>query len=47
MKELLWFHGITWDTPLRDIGWTYVVMLAIGGVLIYVGREIFRPRKHL
>jgi len=28
MSGLIWFGQITGDTPIRDIGWTYVVLLA-------------------
>lgn len=26
ITALLWFHKITLDTTLREIGWTYVVL---------------------
>lgn len=43
MSDLLWFHGITWETSLRDIGWTYVVMIILGGLLTWTIKHIFRP----
>lgn len=29
LDDLLWFNGITLNTPLRDIGWSYVVILVL------------------
>lgn len=37
---LLWWDGITWDTPLRDIGWTYIVLLVLGAMLVRALREL-------
>lgn len=34
MDDLLWFHGITWHTPIRDIGWTYLVIACLLGFAI-------------
>lgn len=38
MADLLWFSGITFDTPMRDIGWTWlfliVAVLALIGLVI-------------
>lgn len=45
MDDLLWFHGITWHTPIRDIGWTYLVMLGLGGWATAVVRRAFRGDK--
>lgn len=42
-SPLLWFSGITWHTPLNQIGWTYIVVGALGmyaGILI---KRIFKP----
>ena len=42
---LLWFEGIGWDTSVRDIGWTYVLMglafLAAAAcfALLWLGRD--------
>lgn len=32
--QLLWWEGITPDTPIREIGWTYVIALLVLVVLI-------------
>lgn len=34
--DLKWLSGITWDTPMRDIGWTWVALL-VGVVVIVRG----------
>ena len=33
MDELLWWGGITPDTSIRDIGWTYVLIVVLLAVL--------------
>ena len=43
MNDLLWFSGITWHTPMRDIGWTYVAMLILGGVAIHFIGKAMKP----
>lgn len=40
--SLLWFHGISGNTSMRDIGWSYVVIAAC---LIFVVVELFRWRQ--
>jgi hypothetical protein len=40
LNDLLWFSGITWDTPLRDIGWSYVFVLALIVLLIYCIKQV-------
>ena len=35
MDDLLWFSGITLDTPLQDIGWTYVLVLGLSVAAFY------------
>lgn len=42
MSDLLWFHGITGQTPIRDIGWTYVLLIMLGGLLTWLIKSIFR-----
>lgn len=29
MSSLKWFSGITWGTPVREIGWTWIVLAAM------------------
>lgn len=43
MDDLLWFSGITWHTPMRDIGWSYVLIAVLLGVAIHLVGEAFRP----
>lgn len=33
MDKLLWLDGITWETEIGDIGWTYVLMTILFIVL--------------
>lgn len=42
MQDLLWFSGITWNTPIRDIGWSYVAALALGALITRLAREILK-----
>lgn len=42
MGDLLWFSGITWHTPLREIGWTYVAIAAGIGLVVYLASKIDR-----
>jgi hypothetical protein len=42
VDDLLWFSGIGWHTPLRDIGWTYVAALSLGAFAVYYVRKAFR-----
>lgn len=35
-----WFHGITWSTPISDIGWAWV-LLALTLVALAWAAEIF------
>lgn len=37
-NDLLWWDGITWDTPLNQIGWTYIAVGALGmyGIILIV-----------
>lgn len=34
MDELLWFEGLTWQTPLHKIGWVWIGLswLAVWGI---------------
>jgi hypothetical protein len=34
-----WFEGIGWNTPVRDIGWTYVLLASL---LIYFIVQLIR-----
>ncbi len=45
MEDLLWFSDIHWNTPLSDIGWTYVLMLALGAIATHAIKQAIRPRK--
>lgn len=41
--DLLWLSGIGWDTPLRDIGWSYVFLAGLVIALVHlVVREMRR-----
>jgi hypothetical protein len=35
MNDLLWWNGITPDTPLRDIGWSYVFVLGLLALAVH------------
>lgn len=43
--DLLWWDGITWHTPLREIGWSYVFLLLLGGFLTHVLRQLWKMGK--
>lgn len=43
MDDLLWFSGITWHTPMRDIGWTYVLIAVLLGVAIHSVVKALKP----
>lgn len=43
MKDLLWWHGLTWDTPLRDIGWTYVAIAVGIGLVVHLVGGAMKP----
>lgn len=45
MNELLWWHGIGWDTPLRDIGWSYVACIILGALVVHLVRKALNPDK--
>lgn len=45
MDDLLWFQGIHWDTPLRDIGWTYMFGLGLGSLLVWQVKKMIREIK--
>lgn len=42
MLSLLWFSGINFDTPIGDIGWTYVVLLLLIVFVIYMCIKLVR-----
>lgn len=42
MATLHWWSGITWDTKIRDIGWTYIVL----GVLLIFLATLFISWRH-
>lgn len=35
MSGLLWFHGITWETTVGEIGWTYVLLGLFIALLVW------------
>jgi hypothetical protein len=41
-----WFDGITWQTSMRDIGWTYVVLAILLVFLAYGIYQLTRELKH-
>lgn len=45
MNALLWWNNITLETPIRDIGWTWVILalliIFIWLLLIRLGKEMF------
>lgn len=43
MFNLLWFHGITSDTPLREVGWTYVLVAFLVGLVIHLIGKALKP----
>lgn len=30
-----WFHGISWGTPVSDIGWVWVILAVVLGLLAW------------
>lgn len=36
MIALLWFSGISGDTEIGEIGWTYVVLVGLIAFLFYI-----------
>lgn len=41
MEDLLWFSGIHWNTPLRDIGWSYVIISGLLMILVHMVTKTF------
>ena len=39
MSDLLWFKGITWNTPIGDIGWTWVFLF---GLIIALAINVYK-----
>lgn len=40
-----WFHDINMDTPINDIGWTYVIMAALILFLVYYIVQLIKEWK--
>jgi hypothetical protein len=40
-----WFEGIGWNTPVRDIGWTYVLLAFLISLLIYFIVRLIKGEK--
>lgn len=42
MNDLLWWHGIGWNTPLNQIGWYYVAVGALVVLAIHLIRKAWK-----
>lgn len=42
MADLLWWSGITMQTPVNEIGWTYVVLAVLLLALVLLTTHLVR-----
>jgi hypothetical protein len=40
--NLLWFEGIDWQTPIRNIGWTWLLLAVLIVYLIVTAYQLYR-----
>lgn len=43
---LLWWSGITLDTPMNQIGEVYIVLFLLLAILVYLVLQFFKEIKH-